>query len=162
MQFGPFDKENVFHIEESIIYKNLQKNIKIAEFVLIEDTKVERTFYIVEAKSSSPRSKGELDEFVNEISDKLLNSLLLTTALHLKRHCNFFEGLPSEFKKSENYSLKTVLLLVIKGHKKEWLIPVNDKLNVKMRDIRKIWPLDVLVINDSIACEKRLICELGV
>ncbi len=34
MKFGPYDKEAVFLIEQSRVYKEIGNNVKIAEFVL--------------------------------------------------------------------------------------------------------------------------------
>ena len=34
MDFGPFDEKNLFHIEESRIYKDLGTGIKTVEFIL--------------------------------------------------------------------------------------------------------------------------------
>lgn len=34
MQFGAFDEKNLFHIEESRIYKNMSSGIKTVEFIL--------------------------------------------------------------------------------------------------------------------------------
>ena len=36
MKFGPFNKDEFFHIEKSKIYRNIQENVKIAEFLLLK------------------------------------------------------------------------------------------------------------------------------
>jgi len=161
MIFGPYDKEQFFHIENSYIYKNLGKNVKITEFILLKQVNSEKKMYIIEAKSSAPNpgnNKSEnFDKYIDEISEKLLNSLLLTVATFFERHKDNYYEFPDEFKKVYNYSLKTILLLVINNHKIEWLDPISIALNIKMRNVSRTWPLKVAVINDSIAREKGFI-----
>lgn len=64
MMFGEFDKEKVFIIEKSNLYKSLGKGVKIAEFVLLQDL---NKLIFLEAKSSSPRDTNKIrfDEFID-------------------------------------------------------------------------------------------------
>lgn len=51
-------------------------------------------------------------------------------------------------------------MLVIKGHQKEWLKPLNDKLTAVLRPLVKIWklsPTAVTVLNDDLARRRGLI-----
>lgn len=53
MNFGKFDEADVFHIEDSQIYKNLGSGIKTVEFILKYD---ENSIVFLEAKKSCPNA----------------------------------------------------------------------------------------------------------
>lgn len=53
MNFGKFDEENLFHIEDSKIYKNLGDGIKTVEFILKYS---ESSILFLEAKKSCPNA----------------------------------------------------------------------------------------------------------
>ena len=53
MNFGKFDEADVFHIEDSQIYKNLDSGIKTVEFILKYD---EDSIVFLEAKKSCPNA----------------------------------------------------------------------------------------------------------
>ena len=53
MNFGKFDEADVFHIEDSQIYKNLGSGIKTVEFILKYD---EDSIVFLEAKKSCPNA----------------------------------------------------------------------------------------------------------
>lgn len=52
-----------------------------------------------------------------------------------------------------------VFVLVIRGHKPDWLLPLQEELNRKMRYHKSIWKSSVIVMNDTIAKEYHLIVE---
>ena len=53
MNFGKFDETNLFHIEDSKIYKDLGSGIKTVEFILKYD---ENSIVFLEAKKSCPNA----------------------------------------------------------------------------------------------------------
>ena len=53
MNFGKFDEADVFHIEDSQIYKNLDSGIKTVEFILKYD---ENSIVFLEEKKSCPNA----------------------------------------------------------------------------------------------------------
>lgn len=160
MSFGPYLDENCFHIEKSNIYIKLQNGLPIAEFLLLQPDK--NKLLVVEAKSSSPNpgnneSQDNLKNFITEISEKLLNAFSLGLALCLERHLHSTGEIPSSFKSISHDSIQIILLLIIKGHKKEWLTPLNDILQKKLRNASKVWDFKVNVINDEMAKKYNLI-----
>lgn len=151
------EEADVFHIEESAIYKKME-GVKIAEFLLIKSPKL----FVIEAKSSSPipNNKINFDEFIQEIHEKLLNAFSLGMAICLNRHQQK-ETLPTNFQNLDlSKSTHFLLCLVIKGHKTEWLAPIQDELKKSLSVTMKTWalsPNSVVVINDEIARQQGLI-----
>jgi len=151
------EEDDVFHIEESAVYKKMQ-GVKIAEFLLIKSRKV----FVIEAKSSSPSPNNKIgfDGFIQEIHEKLLNAFSLGMAIFLNRHPQK-ETLPANFQNLDlSKNTQFILCLVIKGHKTEWLAPIQDELKKSLSGTMKTWALSpnaVVVMNDEIAREKGFI-----
>lgn len=55
MHFGPYDEQDLFHIEKASLYKNLGEGIKTVEFVLRYR---EKSICFVEAKRSMPNAEN--------------------------------------------------------------------------------------------------------
>jgi hypothetical protein len=160
MTFGPFLEEHCFHIEKSKVYIKLQYGLQIAEFLLIQPEK--NSLLVVEAKSSAPNpinkdSQIKFDNYITEIAEKLFNAFSLGLALCLERHVNNQDEVSNCFKQMSHSSVKIKLLLVINGHKGEWLAPLNEALQKKLKSISKIWPLEVITINEKTAQKYKLI-----
>jgi hypothetical protein len=169
MTFGPFAETHCYRIEESPLHNSAQPGVKIAEFLLIrnEHTNQPPQVWIVEAKSSSPNPNSPLPEtaknlsdFLGEICDKLLNALTLGVAACIGRHSDAGAVLPAAFTKLELGRTVFRLVLVIKGHKAEWLPPLKDALTKKLHVTSRTWDLgagSVVVMNDTMARSLELI-----
>lgn len=160
MTFGPFLEEHCFYIEKSTAYNKLQNGMQMAEFILIQPDK--NMLLVVEAKSSSPNptnteSSQQFRDFIQEITDKLSNALTFWLALYLERHAEHKGEMSSYFKDIAFNSVEIVLLLIIKGHKKEWLVPLKDALQKNLNSTCKIWSLKVVVLNERLAQRYNLI-----
>ena len=160
MTFGPFLKEHCFYIEKSEIYRTIQNGLQIAEFILIQPDN--NSLLVVEAKSSSPNPANKdsgikFDDYITEIAEKLSNAFTLGLALCLERHTDNKDEISECFKQITHDSVKVKLLLVINGHKDEWLAPLNEALQKKLKCFSKIWPLEVITINEKIAERYKLI-----
>lgn len=158
MTFGPFDARNVFHIEKCRFIQN-DTPFKIAEFILITNN---NKLTIVEAKKSSPRPNNQenFESFLAEISAKLSNTFHFWLSLRLNRHPAYFNELPAKFQSVDISTAKFQLILVINEHKEEWLPPIKDALNQKMKAFSKIWnftPNPVMVINHEWARQWNMI-----
>ena len=158
MDFGPFDENYLYEIEHSDLHRAIGKGIKIAEFVFYEDSS--KCFSIIEAKSSSPRPEsGEnFSKYIHEIEEKLTNAFLLLNSAILKRHGN--PNIPAVIMNTKLDEPAYRFFLVIRGHEKEWLPPLQDAMNMVLNRYLKTWniaPNSVLVINDEIARSKGLI-----
>jgi len=159
MEFGPFEDGDVFYIEKSKIYQKIQQNMQMAEFVV---TMRNNSIWIVEAKSSSPNPRNKesevsFDEYITEISNKLLNALTLTVSVVLNRHDNGTDEILPNVRKGIVGGHAIKLCLIIKGHNEEWLIPIQDALNQQLYLNKKIWKFDIAVMNDNIARTQKLI-----
>lgn len=160
MTFGPFADDNVFCIEKSKIYLKLQQKLQIAEFLVRMKND---SIWIIEAKSSSPNPKNKMsekkfDEYITEISKKLINALTLTVAIIINRHDDAINEIPPNLQNSIKNGNTIKLFLIIKGHDEEWLIPIQDALSQKLYLDIKIWRFAIAVMNDEMARNEKLIC----
>jgi hypothetical protein len=167
MTFGPFPEGHCLYIEKSDLYRRIQNHVQMAEFLLLKNSrKGEPVLWVVEAKSSSPRpeTKPNFDEFVAEIRDKLINAFSLTLAACLGRHDTADESIPARFREVDWSGQEVKLVLVINGHRDEWLQPLKDAIEVSLRASIKTWsfgPTSVAVINDKGAKKFGLILDNG-
>jgi hypothetical protein len=111
-------------------YQEIQDGVKMAEFLLLRIQGNSLSVWIVEAKKSSPRPETQpnFDAFIGEIRDKLTNALTVGVASILNRHTAAAAELSDQFK---NLNLATAgfrLVLIINGHQKSWLSPLQDAL----------------------------------
>lgn len=160
MTFGSYPEGHCFHIEKSQTYQAIQEGVKIAELLLLHPPNSPKV-WIIEAKSSSPRPETQpgFDDFIEEIREKLTNGLNLCMATCLKRHATWTE-LPSLFQTLDLERIDFRLLLVINGHKEEWLPPLQDALKKALNSTVKTWHLSansVVVLNHTLAQQQGLI-----
>lgn len=157
MIFGDFEENKVFQIEKSTLQQKAGNGIKVVEFILISN---ENELSFIEAKSSSPRPVKDnyvrFNEFIKEISDKFIHSFNLYYSAIMKRNINYTE-INNRFFELDNKKLKFKFILVIKGHKTEWLMPLSDALKEKLSYHNTIWKSQVIVMNDVLAEQYNLI-----
>lgn len=162
MNFGPFEEDKVFHIEKSVLYESLGEGIKTAEFVWLRTVEDRPIFWVVEAKSSSPRpqSSQEFQNFLVEIGEKWVNSLSLTISAIIGRHGSLAD-LPETWLSTPLADLDVKLVLVIRGHQPDWLAPLRDALNRELRPIIKTLALGspVFVLNEAMAIKHGLLAS---
>ena len=162
MTFGPYPAGQCFHIEKSACYKKIEDGVQMAEFLLLRQQKDGPTVWIIEAKSSSPRPETQPNfaKFIDEVRIKLTNGFLLSIAARLQRHPAADSELPDAFK---TFNLQTHgfrFVLVINGHKQEWLEPLQSALSLALKPIVKSWALpaiSVAVLNHELARRHGLI-----
>jgi hypothetical protein len=162
MKFGPFAEGECFHIEKSQVYQAIQRNVKTAEFLLLRFQNDKQVIWVVEAKSSSPRPETQpnFSEFIDDVRNKITNAFLLGIAVRLRRHSTADTELPGAFTSLDLQSIGFRFVLVVQGHKQEWLVPLQNALSLALNPIVKIWalpPNSVAVINDELARQYKLI-----
>jgi hypothetical protein len=162
MTFGPYPAGQCFYIEKSACYKKVQEGVQMAEFLLLKQQGKEPTVWVVEAKSSSPRPETlpNFAEFINEIRTKLTNAFLLAVAARLQRHPAADDELPAAFKALDLQAQGFRFVLVINGHKQEWLEPIQSALVQALKPVVKTWALpatSVAVLNHELAQKHGLI-----
>jgi hypothetical protein len=160
MTFGPYPEGDCFYIEKSETYQKIKEGVKIAEFLLLH-SQYKSIVWIVEAKSSSPRPEPtpNFDRFIAGIREKWTNALTLSVATCLKRHSTW-EELPNSFQTLDLKKVDFRLILVINGHPKEWLAPLQEALKKELKPTIKTWNLSatsVVVLNETMAREQKLI-----
>ncbi|MCP4118531.1 MAG: hypothetical protein GY737_24660 [Desulfobacteraceae bacterium] len=165
MTFGPFPEGHCFYIEKSKTYENIQLGVQMAEFLLLRvKSGKPPVVWIVEAKSSTPRPETQpnFNVFITEIRDKLVNAFSLCMASCLKRHPKSDEELPEPFESLDLSGAGVRFVLVIEGHKEDWLPPIQEALKKSLHSTIKTWalpPISVSVINDTIARDYGLIAK---
>lgn len=150
MNFGNYKPEHVFKIENSHLHKSVGFGVKSVEFVLLRGS--DKIFY-VEAKSSSPRSETSWEryqEFLDEITEKFVHSFDMLCAWRFGR-LNDGGEISDDLRSVVCADAKFVFILVIHGHKREWLLPLQDELRKKLRYHYSIWKSTVIVMNEEIA-----------
>lgn len=162
MSFGPYPAGQCFYIEKSKYYTQIQRDVQMAEFLWLKPQKQGTTVWVVEAKSSSPRPETQPNfaEFIHEIRSKLTNGFLLMLAARLQRDPAAFVELPEAFQSVNLQTLGFRFVLVINGHKQEWLAPLKDALASALRPLLKTWnlpPTSVAVLNHELAQKYGLI-----
>lgn len=131
MNFGKFEDADIFHIENSKIYKDLGTGIKTVEFVLKYN---ENSVIFLEAKKSCPNAANRY-ESTSDLGTKLQN----VTSM-------------------QDIQLK--FILVVKNAKDiSWLAGPLAELKARLRKMRKIWNVEIAVLNEELAAEHKLICQ---
>lgn len=163
--FGPYPIGHCFEIENSQILKAINKNagkgegIKIAEFLLLETATEQSTITIsiIEAKTNSPQ---RFDDFINDVQEKLTNSLALFIAIYLNRHVYHHDELPERFRHVDLSIVKFRLILAVQKSEEAWLPPLQESLRKALKKTVKIWNLEagaVIVLNEEGARQHGLI-----
>ena len=157
MVFGEYAEENGFQIEKSKLHDKIGNGIKVVEFILINEP---NKLNFIEAKASSPQPREDnmerFDEFIGEITDKFIHSFNLYYSGIMKRN-NGYDEISNKFFDINNSEVKFKFILVIKNHKKEWLAPLSEALKRQLIVHNTIWKSEVIVINEDMAREYKLI-----
>lgn len=161
MRFGDYNTENVYYIEKDEKYKCVMSNgVSTVEFVIC-DFKDGDALKFIEAKQSAPNPENENNKekfplFLKEISKKFLDSFEVFERVWMEN------GLSSGFSKINATNCKVIFILVINGHKKEWLMPIRDGLQqimLERKTMNVLWRPEVFVINEKQAMDKGLLAE---
>lgn len=163
--FGPYPDGYCFEIENCQAHKkindkarNKDEGLKIAEFLLLENQANKITISIIEAKSSAPQVH---DNYIDEIKEKLTNSLSLFMAIYLGRHDE--PEISCLFREADISKVDFKMILVIQNYP-DSLGPLQDKLKNSIKKTVRIWNIDlnsVFVVNEAGARKHGLIRELA-
>ena len=165
MNFGKFDEENLFHIEDSKIYKDLGSGIKTVEFIL-KWKKNEILF--LEAKTTCPNSANKnesmkktqkFEEYYSEITEKFMDSLQVYLAAVMGRYPDLAE-IGAELRSVDSMKeIRLKFILVVKNAKDiTRLAGPLAELKARLLQVRKIWGIEVAVLNEELAKENKLTC----
>lgn len=165
MRFGPYHEDDVFHIERCELYKRIQTNLKMCEFVLHRTNEDNQpSFWILEAKSSSPSPSDneKFPDYITNITEKMDNALSLLFALMLKRHPGLSVQLPPSFAATHIPACSIRFVLVLPDHPKHALEPIKRALEKTLDKTLSIWNLganSVVVLNKKLALRHALIMD---
>lgn len=153
MTFGDFLVDDVFRIERSDVYKKIGQGIKTVEFICLQ--KNDKVCF-VEAKKSSPRTDNEetFDAFVGELVEKFTHLFEVWMSIFVKRRSS---DISRNFLEVDMKTVKFKFILVIHGHKEEWLPPIRNAMKRRLMPHNKIWGSDVVVLNEKSARDMNLI-----
>ena len=99
-----------------------------------------------------------MGKFNSEIADKFIHSFDLYLSALLERHLP--QRITGRFAAQDHGKERYKFVLVIHGHRIEWLPPLKAALEKKIMFHRKIWKSDVILMNESIAQEYKLVKEV--
>lgn len=164
MEFGEFQKEDVFQIENSKLQQSFGEGIKTVEFILLHN---HNKLLFVEAKKSCPnrnnRDENEekaknFEKYFSDISDKFIDSLQMMLNVFLQRNKNF-EEIGKNITEQKNYAkIAFRFILVIKDAEgEEWLAGPKEELEARLLRWRKLWKTDILVLSEELATKHGLI-----
>lgn len=149
MEFGPFQDDDFFYIEESKM-RNKTPGIRTVEFIFHPKKSL---LYFVEAKSSAPVNP---DEFAKEIAEKFIDSFeLLMAGLNDRKTGR--DEIGEKIQKLDYKKVSFKFFLIINGHKEEWLPKIKVFIDENMKRFHVVWNSEVIVMNEVIAREYHLI-----
>ena len=165
MNFGEYDEADLFHIEESRIYKGLGTGIKTVEFILKYN---ENSIIFLEAKKSCPNQANryeskekekKFEEYYSSITEKFIEYLQIYLAAILDRYQETSE-IGTNLKLVHNMKdIKLKFVLVLKNAKDiGWLAGPSAELKERLLKVRKIWDVEVIVLNEELAKMYNLTC----
>lgn len=156
----PFDNQNAYRIEQANIVQE-KRDIKVCEYFAL----INGRMLLIEAKSSSPRPENKIkfDEFIDEISQKFIDTLLLFNALSIGRHGEAERNnLPTNIQQIPLANVQYAMYLIVHGNEIEWMGPILAALKLKLKHCLKSWniqDINVYAINHETAKTKGLIKE---
>ena len=161
MQFGEYDEDNIFYIEDSMQYNQKLKpnGVRSCEFILLKENRL----YFVEAKKSCPNQivaestsekKKKYFQYIQEIVEKMRHSLELFANIIMKRYQQ--DGVPEQMKNVKNLEIR--LILIVKDAELGWLDPFRDKFRNELRKDMQIWKIpEFIILNEEQARKKQFI-----
>ena len=152
MNFGKFDETDLFHIENSKIYKALGSGIKTVEFVLKYDG---NSIVFLEAK----KKEQKFEEYYSSITEKFIASLQIYLAAILDKFQNSEEVGDRLRTVNSMKDIQLKFILVVKNAEDiTWLAGPLAELKARLLQIRKIWGVEIAVLNEELAGEYKLTC----
>lgn len=128
-------------------------------------TLIKGKLVMIEAKSSSPRPDNnvEFDEFIAEVGQKFIDTLLFYNAAMMERYSkDYKQGFPAKLQKQSLKDIQYSLCLIIYGHQDRYMPPIQDALRNHLRNVLKLWnipDINVLALNHENAKNKGLISQ---
>lgn len=164
MIFGPFEQSEVYNIEKSESYNKLGEGIKSVEFIHLKENK---GLLFVEAKTTCPNPSNQYntedmnrkyEEYFDDISNKFVDSFNIFLTMYSKRMDKdvSFGGSLTDINEFKEIPIKFVL--VVRKADEMWLQGPKMEFEKRLIKYRKIWKIDIVVLNDVLA-RKQGLCK---
>jgi hypothetical protein len=162
MKFGEYGTDDLFHMETSRIYKDLGSGVRTVEFIIKQDNKI----LFVEAKKSCPNAANrdeseekevKFEEFYSEVTEKFTDSLQVFLACLTEQYLDTSEVGINLLDQKSLKDIHLRFVLVITSAKLEWLAGPKAMLEERLIKYRRIWNVQVVVLNQELAREYKLI-----
>lgn len=163
MRFGGFEKERLFWIEHSDIYRRVGEGIKTVEFIYFSK---EENILLIEAKRTCPNranrddseeKQKKYEEYYADVTEKFIDSINMLAATALGRNGQSESVGDSIFQTSTYAESGIKFVLVITDAEESWLGGPKAELELRLFRYRKIWKADVVVLNKKMAVELGLV-----
>lgn len=167
VDFGPFQEDDLFHIEESQLYQSLGAGLKTVEFIFLRNEG--KNIVLLEAKKTCPNEENKeeseekrikYEEYFADITQKVEDSVNVFIAAILGRYPdkeelgrNFYDKVHMRFAK-----LTFALVITSPEAEEAWMMGPKAELERRLLRLRKIWKLNIVVINRTTAQKRGLIC----
>jgi len=151
-----FEKEYYYNIEEDSFYNKITSkySAKVCDFITLIDSDL----IFIEAKSSSPKDKEELESYMKDIYQKFLDSIMIYTSVLFDRKNTSSSNIIESMKKQSYLKKDIKLVLVINGMCKKALIDIKNVLEKSLRKLKYLFSIsELIVINDVQAKSKGIV-----
>ena len=158
MNFGKYyDEKDLFHIETSEIYKKLGDGIPTVEFIVFLEAK--KSCPNVANRYESKEKELKFEEYYGSITEKFISSLQIYLAAIMNRYQDTSEIGDNLRSVSNMKDVKLKFILVVKNAEDiTWLAGPLAELRARLLKVRKIWGVEVVVLNEELAGEYNLTC----
>lgn len=161
MQFGPFQESRFIPWEKSNLRNACGDGFKCVEYICL-DNNDDNCYQLIEAKKTAPNPAGPkgqegLDEYINSIQNKFVDSTEMFFAHLLKFHTDQEKEIPSPFQVGTKEKARLKYILVVKESRPDWLRPIKDALTKALIRQRKVWNAKIAVLSADDAASEGLI-----
>ena len=164
MQFS-FPEASFFHLEKSSVYKKLRSHgVASVEGILLKEIKKKSTIILIEAKKSTPdmssgNNKKKQEDFLSSLEDKVSHSIQICYAILHGRYVNDSDKymMGESLRRAFAMPVCIMFILIVKEYEDDWCNQMKDALEMKLRALRKVWGMNVMVLNEKMAHKYKLI-----
>lgn len=150
-------KAKTFPIERSKTYQKVNtRGVSAVEFITMSPR---QEIIFVEAKTSAPdKQDGEkVSDFVKSISRKFIHSLEICYALLTQVLPDAEPSFPDSLRKALRQKPTIKMILIVNRLNYAHCAILQDALQRQLRAEKRIWSMNIIVLNKELALKKNLI-----
>lgn len=160
-----FSRDDFFYLEKSSVYKTLNSHgVASVEGVLLKEIKKKSTIVFIEAKKSTPdmstsNNESNQDDFLSSLEDKISHSIQICYAILHGRYGNDFDKdeMGENLRQAFAMPVHIMFVLIVKEYKDDWCNQMKDALEMKLCALRKVWRMNIMVLNEEMARRYKLV-----